>query len=52
MKQHEPRMGLFIAIGAGIGVAFMPMIGPLALAIGAAIGVVLGAIVDAQAARR
>jgi hypothetical protein len=45
-------MGIFIAIGAGVGVAFMPMFGPVALAVGAALGVVFGASVDAQRANR
>jgi uncharacterized ion transporter superfamily protein YfcC len=52
MKQTQLPMGVFIAIGAGLGVAFMPMAGPLALAIGVALGVVLGAIVETQRQNR
>jgi hypothetical protein len=52
MENSTSRTGTFLAIGAGIGVAFMPLAGPLALPIGVAIGLVLGAALDARTARR
>lgn len=41
-------MGAVIGIGAAIGVLFMPMVGPLALVVGAALGVVLGAVLETR----
>jgi hypothetical protein len=52
MDDTASRTGTFLAIGAGIGVAFMPLLGPLALPIGVAIGLVLGAALDARTAKR
>jgi hypothetical protein len=52
MKTQDSKVGVFLAIGAGLGVAFMPMLGPGAIAIGVAIGLVLGAAIDAQTSRR
>lgn len=51
MKPQDRKLGLWIALGAGIGVAFMPMMGPLSLAIGVAIGLVLGAAIDGREGR-
>lgn len=48
MKDDVLGMGAVIGLGAAIGVLFMPMFGPLALAAGAAIGVVFGAAIEAR----
>jgi hypothetical protein len=49
-KKRGDALGLWIAIGAGAGVAFGVIFGQLALgaAIGAGLGVVVGAIVAGQ----
>jgi hypothetical protein len=48
VKNQVLGMGAMIGIGAAIGVLFMPMFGPLALAAGAAIGVVFGAALESR----
>ena len=46
MRSNYLSIGALIGIGAAIGVLFMPMVGPMALVIGAALGVVFGAVVE------
>jgi hypothetical protein len=52
MKDYALGMGAMIGIGAAIGVLFMPMFGPLALAVGAALSVVFGAVLEARRTTR
>ena len=52
MRNQVLGMGAMIGIGAAIGVLFMPMFGPLALAAGAAIGVVFGAALESRRTTR
>lgn len=52
MRDYALGMGAMIGIGAAIGVLFMPMFGPLALAVGAALGVVFGAVLEARRTTR
>ena len=52
MKTDALGLGAMVGIGAAIGVLFMPMIGPLALVVGAAIGVVFGAVLEARRTTR
>jgi len=52
MKNSALSLGVMIGIGAAIGVLFMPVFGPLALAAGAALDVVCGAAFEAQRTTR
>jgi len=52
MGNRTLGMGAIIGIGAAIGILFMPMAGPIALAVGAALGVVFGAALEARRSSR
>ena len=52
VMDDRPGMGALIGFGAAIGVLFMPLLGPLAIAIGAALGVVIGAAFEARRSAR
>ena len=41
-----------VVLGVALGVVFMPMLGPVAIAIGAGLGVVFGAALEGMARQR
>lgn len=45
------RVGWGLVVGVALGVAFMPMLGAVAIAIGAGLGVVFGAALEGMARR-
>jgi hypothetical protein len=52
MRNGSLGIGAMIGLGAAFGVLLMPMVGPLALVVGAGVGAVFGAIFEGRRAAR